>query len=152
MRKKDFKLYADECIEQYYVYHLREKHNLDVKSVIDEGLQGKADEIILKRANEQRRFLLTYNTRDFFHNYTLYPFNGLFGIISLKFHKTNCLYNNLEWLLKHDKQSLRGKKFLVSHDNIRVKYKSEEGKLVTERIDLEECLLCYPDESAGNSK
>ncbi len=66
MRKKDFKLYADECIEQHFVDHLRRKHNVDIKSASEEGLKGKPDEIILKCANETRRFLLTYNKKDFF--------------------------------------------------------------------------------------
>ena len=77
MRKKDFKLYADECIGQDFVDHLRGEHNLNVK-VIEERLLGKSDEKILKSANEKRRFLLTHNSKDFFVNDKLCPFKDLF--------------------------------------------------------------------------
>lgn len=147
MRKKDFKLYADECIEQHFVNHLREEHNLKIKSVIEEGLQGTPDEMILRRANETRRFLITYNKKDFFTNDKLYPFKGLFGIICLNFHKTDYPCYHLLWLSKHAKQSLRGKKFLVSYDNISVRYKGEDGKIVKDILDAEDCLLCKLDEA-----
>ena len=120
MKKKDFKLYADECIGQNFVDHLRDIHNLNVK-VIDERLRGKSDEKILKSANEKRRFLLTHNNKHFFTNDKLCPFKNLFGIISLKPHKYwPC--NELLWLLKHDKQSLIGKKFLVIGGSVSVRY------------------------------
>ena len=61
MRKKNFKLYADECVEQHIVDHLREDYNFDIKGVSEEGLKGKQDEIILRRAKKLRRFLLTYD-------------------------------------------------------------------------------------------
>jgi len=147
MRKKDFKLYADECIEQQFVDHLREDHNLNVKSVIEEGLKGKPDELILKRANETRRFLLTYDKKDFFTNDNSYPFKGLCGIISLVFHKTDYPCYHLLWLSKHDKQSLRGKKFLVSYENVSIRYKGEDDKVVKEILDIDDCLLCKLDEA-----
>ena len=146
MRKKDFKLYADECIEQPFVDHLRNYHNFDVKSASEEGLRGKPDKIILKRANKTKRFLLTYNKKDFYFNDKLFPFKGLFGIICLNFHKTDCPYHHLERLFVHDKQSLRGKKFLVTHDNISIRYKGEDGKIVNDILDVEDCLLCKIDE------
>ena len=142
MRKKKFKLYADECIEQSFVDHLREKHKLDVKSANEENLQGKPDEIILKRANETRRFLLTYNKKDFFANDKLFPFRDLFGIISLKFHKTEYPCHHLLRLARHDKQSLVGKKFLVSYDHVSIRCKGEDGKVIKEVLDVENCLLC----------
>jgi len=147
MRKKKFKLYADECIEQGFVDHLREKHNLDVKSASEENLQGNPDKIILKRANETRRFLLTYNQKDFFANDKLFPFKDLFGIISLKFHKTEYPCYHLLWLATHDKQSLIGKKFLVSYDHVSVRYKGEDGKEIKEILDVENCLLCKLEEA-----
>ena len=51
MKRKDFKLYADECIGQDLVDHLREVHNLNIK-MIEKRLLGKSDERILNRANE----------------------------------------------------------------------------------------------------
>ena len=145
MRLKDFKLYADECIEQYYIDHLREEHNFNVKSAIEEGLKGKSDEIVLKRANKLRRFLLTYNKKDFFTNDKLAPFRDLTGIICLKSHRTPC--KHLQRLSWHDKQTLIGKKFFVTYDDISVRYKGENGKIVNENIDVEEdCLLCKIDE------
>ncbi|MFQ6088561.1 MAG: DUF5615 family PIN-like protein [Candidatus Methanofastidiosia archaeon] len=147
MRKKDFKLYADECIEKNFVDHLREKHNFDVKSTSEEDLQGKPDEIILRRANKTRRFLLTYDKKDFFANDKLFPFKSLFGIICLKFHKTQYPCYHLQWLSEHDKQSLIGKKFLVSYDNVSVRYKGEDSKEVKEILDVGDCLLCKLDET-----
>lgn len=146
MRKKDFKLYADECIEKHLVDHLREEHNFNVKSVIEDGLRGRPDHVILKRANELRRFLLTYNDKHFFSNDKLCPFNGLFGIICLNFHKTDYPCHHLFWLSKHDKQSLRGKKYLLSYDDISIRYKGEDGKVVKEILHAEDCLLCTLDE------
>ena len=147
MRKKQFKLYVDECIEQGFVDHLREKHNLDVNSASEENLQGNPDKIILKRANETRRFLLTYNKQDFFANDKLFPFKDLFGIISLKFPKTVYPCHHLLWLAKHDKQSLIGKKFLVSYDHVSVRYKGEDGNVIKEILDVENCLLCKLEEA-----
>jgi len=147
MRKKDFKLYADECIEKDLVDHLREIHNLDIKSAIEGGLQGKPDNIILKRANETRRFLLTYNKKDFFINDKQFPFKGLFGIISLNFHKTDYPCHHLLWLSIHDKQSLIGKKFLVSHNDVSIRYKGEAGKEIKKILNMEDCLLCKLDDS-----
>jgi len=146
MRKKDFKLYADEYIEQVFVDHLRKKHNLDVRSVREDGRQGKPDEIILKRANETRRFLLTYD-KPFFTNDRLFPFKGLFGIICLKFRKTDTPCHHILWLPVHAKQSLVGKKFLISNDNVSVRYIGEDGKALEEKLDLEDCLLCKLDEA-----
>ena len=150
MRRKNFKLYADECVEQHFVDHLRVKHNFDIKSASEEGLKGKPDEIILKRANETRRFLLTYNTKDFFANDKLFPFKGLFGIISLKFHKTRYPCHHLKWLSRHDKHSLTGKKFLVSYDNVSVRYEDEAGKKRKETLNVKNCLLCTFDEAQAN--
>ena len=146
MRKKDFKLYADECIRQDLVDHLRGKHNLNVK-VIEERLLGKSDEKILKRANEKRRFLLTHNSKDFFANDKLCPFKDLFGIISLKTQKNYWPCHELLWLSKHDKQSLIGKKFLVSLGSVSVRYIDRESKIRKEILKGEDCLLCYPVES-----
>jgi len=147
MRKKRFKLYADECIEQDFVNHLREEHNFDVKSASEENLQGKPDKIILKRANETQRFLLTYNKKHFFANDRLFPFKDLYGIISLKFHKTECPYHHLLRLAAHDKKSLIGRKFLVSYDHISIRYKGEDGKVTTKILDIDNCLLCKLDEA-----
>ena len=147
MRKKDFKLYADECIEQDFIVHLRKKHNLNVRSVRVDGLKGKSDAVILKRANKTRRFLLTHNTKDFFANDKLFPFKGLFGIISLKFNKIVTPCYHILWLPVHAKQSLVGKKFLVSLETVIVRYKSEEGKVLQEKLDIEDCLLCKLDEA-----
>ena len=147
MRKKDFKLYADECIGQDFVDHLREKHNLNVESVIDEGLRGKSDEKIPKSANEKRRFLLTHNSKDFFSNDMLCPFKDLFGIISLKTQRTYYPCHELLWLSKHDKQSLTGKKFLVSLGSVSVRYIDGKNKIRKEILKGEDCLLCYPVES-----
>ena len=147
MRKKIFKLYADECIEQGFVDHLREKHNLDVKSASEENLQGNPDKIILKRANETRRFLLTYNKKDFFANDKLFPFKDLSGIISLKFPKTVYPCRHLLWLAKHHKQTLIGKKFLVSYDHVSIRYKGKDGKVIKEALDVENCLLCKLEEA-----
>jgi hypothetical protein len=142
MKKKDFKLYADECLGQDLVDHLREIHNLNVK-VIEERLLGKSDEKILMIANEKRRFLLTRNSKHFFANDNLCPFKGLFGIISLKAQKYwPC--NELLWLAKHDKQSLIGKKFLVSHGNVSVRYICRKSIKRKEMLTGEDCSLCYP--------
>lgn len=150
MRKKDFKLYADECVRQDLVVHLRDDHNFNIKSASEEGLKGKPDEIILKRANKTRRFLLTYNTKDFFANDKLCPFKGLFGIISLTF-KTDCPYDHLMRLSRHYKHSLTEKKFLVSRYNISVRYEDEAGKKRKTTIDVDEtCLLCTFDEAQAN--
>jgi hypothetical protein len=59
MKKKLFKLYVNECIEQHFIEHLRKGHNIDIKSAAEEGFKGKSDEEILKCANELKRFLLT---------------------------------------------------------------------------------------------
>jgi len=148
MRKKDFKLYADECIEQDFVDHLREEHNLDVKSASEENLQGKPDKTILKRANDTRRFLLTYNKKHFFTNDKLIPFKDLFGIISLKFPKKEYPCYHLLWLAIHDKQSLIGKKFLVSYEHVSVRYKGEDGKVIKEiLVGGKNCLLCKLEEA-----
>ena len=147
MKKKKFKLYADECVEQPFVDHLRVKHNFDIKSASEEGLKGKSDEMILRHASETRRFLLTNNTKDFFANDKLFPFKGLFGIISLKFHKTDYPCNHLLWLSTHDKDSVTGKKYLVSYDNVSVRYEDESGKKRKETLTVEECLLCELDEA-----
>lgn len=141
MKKKDFKLYADECVEQDFIQHLRE-HNFNIKSASEEGLKGKPDEIILKRANETRRFLLTYNTKDFFANDKLCPFKGLFGIISLTFPKTIYPCHHLKRLSAHGKHSLIGKKFLVSRNNISIRYEDEAGKKRKTTLNIEDCLLC----------
>ncbi len=146
MRKKHFKLYADECIEQDFIDHLRKKHNLDVRSVREEGYQGKPDEFILKRANETRRFLLTYN-KHFFTNDRLFPFKGLFGIICLKFRKTDTPCGHILWLPVHAKQSLVRKKFLVSNDNVSIRYIGENGKTLKEKLDVKDCLLCKLDDA-----
>ena len=147
MRLKDFKLYADECVGQDFIDHLREEHNFNVKSAIEEGLKGKSDEIVLKRANKLRRFLLTYNKKDFFINDKLAPFKDLTGIICLKSHRTPCIHlQRLSW---HDKKTLIGKKFFVTYDDISVRYKDENGKMVNENIDVgEDCLLCKIDEAS----
>jgi len=149
MRKKDFKLYADECVGQDFVDHLREKHNFDVKNASEGGLKGKPDKIILKVANETRRFLLTYDKKDFFTNDKLCPFKGLFGLISLTFHKTKypCHDGHLDQLAWHHKHSLIGKKFLVTHESITVRYEDETGKKRKEIIDEDDCLLCKFDEA-----
>ena len=146
MKKKDFKLLADECIGQDLVDHLREIHNLNLK-FIEERLRGKTDEKILKSANEKRRFLLTRNTRHFFTNDTLCPFKGLFGIISLTPQKNYWFCNELEWLSKHDKASLIGKKFLASPGSVSVRYIDRESKKRKEILKGEVCILCYPVES-----
>ena len=103
MRLKDFKLYADECVAQDFIDHLREEHNFNVKSVIEDGLKGKLDDIIVQRANKMRRFLLTYDKKDFFTNDKLAPFKGLTGIICLTFHKSEYPCGHLQRLYGHDK-------------------------------------------------
>ena len=147
MRKKFFKLYADACIEQDFVNHLRNDLNLDVKSASEENLQGKPDEKILKRANETRRFLLTYNKKDFFTNHKRFPFKDLFGIICLKFHKIWCPHPQLLCLARNDKQSLIGKKLLVSHDRVSIRYKGEDGKVTQKTLYLKNCNLCKLEEA-----
>ena len=149
MRLKDFKLYADECVGQDFIEHLREEHNFNVKSVIEEGFKGKPDKIILKRANKMRRFLLTYDKKDFFTNDKLAPFKDLTGIICLKFHKFEYPCIHLQRLSGHDKQTLIGKKFFVTYDDISIRYKGENGKIINENIDVgEDCLLCKIDEAS----
>ena len=145
MKKKDFKLYADECIGKDFVAHLRWDHNLNVK-VIEERLRGKSDEKILKSANKKWRFLLTHNSKDFFANDDLCPFKNLFVIISITTQK-HYPCNELLWLAKHDRQSLIGKKFLVSLGSISVRYMDGESKKRKEILKGEDCLLCYPVES-----
>jgi len=145
MQKKDFKLYADECIEEDFIDHIRNCSisGFNVKSVKGEGLTGQPDEIILKRANNMRRFLLTYNAKDFFYNDKLCPFKGLVGIIALNFDKNNYPCEQSLWLSKHDKNALLGKKFLVSQDSIRMKNPDADGKIDTTKLDEENCQLCY---------
>lgn len=147
MRRKEFKLYADECVGQDLVDHLRVEHNFDIKSASEEGFKGKPDELILRHANETQRFLLTYNTKDFFANDRLFPFKGLFGIISLKFNKTEYPCHHLLLLSSHDKSSLTGKKYLVSYDSVSVRYEDEAGKKGKETLNVKDCLLCRLDES-----
>ena len=147
MRKKDFKLYADECIEQPFIDHLRKEHNFSVKSVVEDGLRGKSDAIILKRANETRRFLLTYNKNDFYRDDKTFPFKDLFGIICLNFHVTDYPCHHLFRLSYHEKESLRGKKFLVSHENVLIKYQNLNRKIETEMLDIgDDCFLCNLEE------
>ena len=114
--------------------------------MIEEGLRGRPDDVILKRANESRRFLLTYD-KHFFYNDRLFPFNDLFGIICLNFRTEDYPRRHLFRLSIHDKQSLRGKKFLVSYDDISIRYKGEDGKVVKEILNVDDCLLCDLDEA-----
>ena len=152
MRKKDFKLYADECIEQYFVDYLREDLNFDIKSVREDGLQGEPDEIILKRANKIKRFLLTNNKKHFFTNDILFPFKGLFGIICLKFHKTHFPHQNILCLQRNAKQSLVGKKFFISNDIVSVRHRGKDSKLLNKKLYAKDCLLCKLDEAMENGK
>ncbi len=149
MRLKDFKFYADECVEKDFIIHLRKEHHFKVKSVIEDGLKGKPDDIIVQRANKMRRFLLTRDKKDLFSNDKLAPFKDLTGIICLKFHEFDYPCIHLQRLSWHDKQTLIGKKFFVTYDDISVRYKGENGKIVNENIDVEEdCLLCKIDENS----
>jgi len=60
----------------------------------------------------------------------------------LKFHKTDYPCHHLIRLSAHGKHSLIGKKFLVSRDNISVRYEDKAGKKRKETLNVEDCLLC----------
>jgi len=59
-----------------------------------------------------------------------------------KFHKTQWPCHHLIRLSTHEKHSLTGKKFLVSRDNISIRYEDEAGKKRKETLNVEDCLLC----------
>ena len=149
MRKKDFKLFADENIGDDFINHLREckiSGFKDIKTVRSEVLSGQPDDIILQWANENRRFLLTHDKSDFYNNDRLYPFKGLHGIIAMSVHKDGYPCDQLRFLSLHEKEALIGKKFHISQNSIWMKYQDADGRVKSEELDDEECRLCYPDE------
>ena len=60
MRPLDFPLLADENIHPEVIRSLIQEGN-DVTSVIEEGLVGQADTVILRRAHAQHRAVVTHD-------------------------------------------------------------------------------------------
>jgi len=132
MSKNKFKIYADECIDDDFIDHLR-NHQINIKKTIDKG-RARDDDFQLSYAQKKGCFLLTDNKKHF--NNKILSKGGI--IIIKKDDWVNSCFGIREICCMRDME-IKSKIFLISKEGIRVKSNKGESLI---RWKQDPCSIC----------
>jgi predicted nuclease of predicted toxin-antitoxin system len=121
------KFYADENIDIALVRYLRHDHSANIQSAVELGLSGRDDSFHFQEARRRNRFLLTHD-KDFL-NHSLFPFQGLTGVVILD---TPSVGYSAYWLYEHilpSGKNIVGTKIVIHAHTIDVHWRDETGSM-----------------------
>ncbi len=136
MGKSRCRIYADEDVPLEFIEHLRDKHNLNVRSAVEINLNGKEDKFQFEKAKSLKSFLLTKD-KGFLDNIK-YPFFKMVGIIIIVTEDNYYICNEIEKLALHHKE-IYGKKIKLSRSEMIVFSKDIKNKEIKETLSQNEC-------------
>jgi Domain of unknown function (DUF5615) len=141
--QKKAKFYADEDVEDGAVAVLREC-GLNITSARELGHRGKPDSFHAALAFEQKRFLLTRNGRDYLNDRKL-PFTRIHGIVVITANPGNedsytSALAQLSSVLPYG-ELYRGMKVELSANEMKCRYITDAGKMVTTRLSFRNGIL-----------